>query len=189
MSRPAPPINRSAPGSGKGVDRFKRQMTPEGKAKLSELAKKRHAESDGKGFGRGQQKPGTKPRRGPSKARVAQLVAEAAREKENAERIIDVFKDGIASTQQMHIRLKAAEAWIKVEQDDAKLSLKENDADHVQRSREELLELLTGKLSEGPAAALLRRQLAEQSESTQIDDDIIDVDAEDVEEFDDGDEE
>lgn len=179
MSRPAPPINRSDPGSGKGADKLKRQQTPEARAKLSEIAKKRHQESDGKGFGRGLTERGSKPKRKPSKARIAQLVAESAREKENAEKIIEVFKDGVADTQPMSIRLKAAEAWIKVETENAKIQLNEDANESIQRDRGELLQMLSGKLMNGPAAALLRKQLAERAES---EGDIIDVDPDDVEE-------
>jgi hypothetical protein len=93
------------------------------------------------------------------------LVAQAAREKKNAEDIIDVFKDGIKDTQPAHIRLKAAEAWLKIESDDAKLRLQEEETASVQRDRGELLELLAGKLAGGPTSALLRRQITEHVES------------------------
>jgi hypothetical protein len=112
---------------------------------------------------------------------VAEMVAQAAREKKAVDDIIDVFKDGIQPTQPMHIRLKAAEAWIKVESDDAKLRLQEEEHSSIQRDRQELLELLAGKFTNGTTGLLLRRQLTERIESEIDDADVIDGEAEDIE--------
>lgn len=177
MSRPAPPTTQSAPGGGKSASKFKRRLSAEQRGNLSEVAKERHRQSDGHGFGRGQQKPGTqKPLKKSSEARAAALVAEAARDQKNAQAIIEVFKDGVANSQPMHIRLKAAQAWIDVEQKDAALRLKENESDQLQRGREELLELLAGKFTGGPTAALLRKQLAQRVDLQEDLDNDIDPD-------------
>lgn len=165
MGRPAPPIKQSSPGGGKNTAKFKRRLSPEERGNLAEVARKRHQESEGRGFGRGTQKPGTQKRsKKASEARAAALVAEAARERENAQAIIDVFKDGIHSSQPQHLRLKAAMAWIEIEQKDAALRLKEEESDQLQRGREELLQLLAGKFTDGPTAALLRKQLMQNND-------------------------
>jgi hypothetical protein len=155
--RPRPQIPRST-GSGTDVARLpkKRHITDEGRQRLSEIATERHRNG---GF---QKQPGSKPRK-PSKKRVAARVAAAAREKKNAQAIIDVFKDGVHPSQPMNIRIKAAEAWIKVEQDDAKLRIRESDSEGQQRDREELLSLLSERLTTGHAAMLLRKQLESES--------------------------
>lgn len=157
-TRPRPQLGERPPqGSGKGVARFQRHVPDSERERLSEAAKKRHAEG---GF-----KPSGKPRkpRQPSKRRVAQRVAEAAREKKNAQAIIDVFKDGIHPSQPISIRLKAAEAWIKVEVDATKLALREEGEESQRLGREQLIELISEKLTNGHAAVLLRQQLEEQA--------------------------
>jgi hypothetical protein len=104
-------------------------------------------------------------------------VAEAAREKRTADMIIDVFKDAIQPTQPTHIRIKAVETWLRVEAEDAKLTLKEADQESQHRDREELLDILSQKLTTGHSAMLLRRQLEQQ---TEIPDVVIEGYAEDV---------
>lgn len=180
MGRPAPPTNLSPAGAGKGVAKFKRTMSLEGRERMSKVAQQRHQQGDGHGFGRGLTKPGTPPKRKHRrKTRVAEQVAQAAREKRSADAIIDVFRDGVSDNQPMHIRLKAAEAWLKVESDDAKLRLQEEETNSIQRDRQELLELLAGKFTSGTTGLLLRRQLAERADSEILD--VIEVEAEDVE--------
>jgi hypothetical protein len=166
MSRPRPPIS----DSGKGRSRLPRHVSYEGRQRLSEIAKRRHAE-DG-GF---VAKPGSKPRkkRKGKQDRVAQLVAEAARDKKNAAAIIEVFKDGIHPNQPMTTRLKAAEAWLGIEREEAKIALKEATQESEHRDREELLSILTEKLTSGHTAAMLRRQIEQYGgqvvESTAVD--------------------
>jgi hypothetical protein len=169
-TRPRPPVTDSGPGQGLGaVTPFKRQVSPEGRQRLSELATQRHRQG---GF---QKSSDGKPRR-PSnskkkaKRRVSARVAEAAREKKTAQNIIDVFRDGIHPNQPMSVRLKAAEAWIKVEQEDAKLRLKEEAEEGVRHDRAELLEVLSNKLTSGHSAMLLKKQLDERAG---IDSDVI----------------
>jgi hypothetical protein len=154
-----------------GSSKFTRErhVSDEGRQRLSEIATERHRNG---GF---QKKPGT-PRRKPSKKRIAARVAAAAREKKNAQAIVEVFKDGVHSSQPLSIRLKAAEAWIKVEQEDTKLMLREAADEGQAMDRAQLLTLLADRLTTGPAADLLRRQIESESgitdavvESTAID--------------------
>jgi hypothetical protein len=171
--RPAPPT-----GAGGTVRRHEtitnqqRGMTgptEAGRRRLSELAKARHAaggfqkSADGKGRT-------AKPRQKKfTKRRVATMVAEAARDKRQAEQIIDVFRDAIHPTQPTHIRLKAAEAWLKIENEDAKLSMQESESESVKRDRVELIQVLSEKLTSGPSALLLQRQLEQQAEIIEAD--------------------
>lgn len=134
----------------------KREMSPEHRQKLSQLAKERHARGElgGAKFG----KLGGRPKRD----RAAKRVAESAQDDATAKQIINVFKDAIAPDQPMGIRLKAAEAWLGVEREEAKVAIQEADSDSKQHSREELIELLSHKLSSGPAAAIIAKQLDQE---------------------------
>ena len=157
-----------------GNGRKKRELTPQAREKLSRLAKERHAAGKfgGREFGR----LGGRPR----KERAARRVAEAAEAEENARRIIAVFKDAIAPDQPMSIRLKAASAWLDVERQEATLALQEADSDAKHHTRDELLAMLSQKLTSGPAATILRRQL--EAETGITDAQVIDTDSEVVEE-------
>jgi hypothetical protein len=154
MSRPAPPIppDRS---SGTAAAKLPRMgPSEEGKQRLSELAKARHRAG---GF---KKAPGrSKKPRGQSRQRIATMVAEAARETKSANQIIDVFKDAIQPTQPMHVRLKAAETWLRVEHEDAKLQIREAATASEKKDRAELLDLLSKKLTSGHSAFLLQKQL------------------------------
>ena len=143
-------------------------MSPEAREKLSRLAKERHARGEfgGAKFG----KMGGRPR----KARAADRVAQAAQEDPTARQIIQVFRDAINPAQPMSIRLKAAEAWLGVEREEAKIALQEADTTAKQHSRDELIALLAGKLTTGPAAMILRKQL--ESETGIIDAEVVDTD-------------
>lgn len=160
-TRPRPAIGKSPePGKGNGAAKFTRNhVSPEGRERLSELAKRRHAEG---GF---QKIPGGGKKRAkkPSRARIARMVAESAREKKNAQNIIEVFKDGIDSNQPMHIRLKAAEAWLKIDLEDEKLALKEDATESEKLGRDQLLNLLSEKLTSGHAANMLRSQIEDRT--------------------------
>lgn len=177
-TRPRPPISGSSSG---GVEKFKQpHVSDEGRQRLSELAKQRHQQGgfqkSGDGLKPAKPKP-AKPRK-TKKRRVAARVAEVAREKKTAQSIIDVFRDCVHPSQPANIRLKAATEWIKVEQEDAKLQLKEADSENQQRDREELLGLLSTRLTTGPAAILLRRQIESQAGIT--DGEVIDGHAHDA---------
>lgn len=132
----------------------KKNLSPEAREKLSKLAKERHAAGKfgGKEFG----KLGGRPR----KDRAAARVAEAAQLDENARKIIQVFEDAVDDTQPIGIRLKGAELWMGTEREEAKISIREEEKDAKQHSREELLEILSKKLTDGPAAQLIAKQLA-----------------------------
>lgn len=172
-TRPRPPISGS---SSSGVEKFKRQhVSDEGRERLSELAKQRHQQGGFQKSGDGR-KP-AKPRK-TKKRRIAERVADAAREKKTAQDIIDVFKDCVHPSQPANIRLKAATEWIKVEQEDAKLRLKEADSENQQRDRGELINLLSTRLTTGPAAVVIRRQLESQAGIT--DAEVIDGHAHDA---------
>jgi hypothetical protein len=175
-TRNRPPIIPSRPGEGKGAEKFKRRVSQESRQRLSEIATQRHRQG---GFKKSSDEPPRAPKRAPSQRRIAARVAEAAREEKAAQDIIDVFKDGIDSRQPINIRLKAAEAWIKVEQDDAKLQLREADSAGQQRDRGELLSILAGRLTQSHSAGLLRRQIEERSGITDAEE-VIDVDATDL---------
>jgi hypothetical protein len=136
------------------------RLSPEARDKLSRLAKERHAEGrfGGSEFG----KLGGRPR----KDRAAKRVAEAAQEDENARKIIKVFQQAVAeinpvtgNANPMSIRLKAAEAWLSAEREEAKVSLQEQAEDSKQHSREELLAMMAEKLTSGPTSNILRRQI------------------------------
>lgn len=162
MIRPAPPVPPDTrPGAGKGAAKLPRPgPSAEGRQRLSELAKARHRAG---GFVKSADGGARTPKRKPSKRRVATLVAEAAQQEKNAQAIIDVFKDAIQPTQPTTIRLKAAEAWLKVEGEDAKQMLREADIESQKRDRAELLDILSEKLTTGHAALLLRKQLEQQA--------------------------
>lgn len=110
------------------------------------------------------------------------MVAAAAVEEKTAQDIIDVFKDGIASTQPLQIRLKAAEAWLKVDQEHAKHELKTERSEAEQMDREGALAFLATALTDGHAATLIRKRLERENIP---DADVVDVEAEDVTDLDD----
>jgi hypothetical protein len=80
----------------------------------------------------------------------------------------------------MSIRLKAASAWLDVERQEATLALQEADSDAKHHTRDELLAMLSQKLTSGPAATILRRQL--EAETGITDAQVIDTDSEVIEE-------
>lgn len=133
----------------------KKQMSPEAREKLSRLAKERHARGEfgGPQFG----KLGGRPR----KDRAARRVAEAAQEDQTARKIIEVFKDAIQPDQPMNIRIKAAEAWLGVEREETKTQILEEDHDIKKHSREELLEILASKMTQGPIADIMKAKQIE----------------------------
>lgn len=137
-------------------------MSPEARENLSRIAKERHARGEfgGAEFGR----LGGRPR----KPRVAKRVAEAAQTEEMAEQLIAVFRDAVQPDQPTHIRIKAAEALIAIEAAEARIAMAEEEHEAKTHSREELLAILSGSLTEGPIAALLRRQQDIETEAVEI---------------------
>src|SRR5690606_29979822 len=143
----------------------------EAREKLSQLAKKRHAEGrfGGPKFGR----MGALARK---QNRVSRRVVAAAQEEETAKASINVFRDAISPDQPISIRLRAAEAWMNVEREEMKLQLQEDESAHRQHSREELINILSQKLTSGLSAQILRRQI--ESETGVTDADVVDADVE-----------
>ena len=132
-----------------------RELSPEAREKLSKLAKERHARGEfggreiGKLGGKAKHKAVTK------KKRITKRVAEAAMEESNGRAIIEVFKDAIHPSQPMHVRLKGATAWADIAMQSAKFDLTEEAQQQQQLSRDELIKVLSEKLSNGPAAQLI----------------------------------
>jgi len=153
-----------------------RELSPEAKERLSELAKKRHAEGKfgGEKFGKmgGRPKGGSK-----KKQRITKAVAEAAEEEKNKNAIIQVFKDAIHHNQPMTVRLKGAQAWAEIAAQHQKMELSEEAQNQAQHSREELIDILKGKLTSGPAAAIIRGQL--EAETGIVDAEVIEEDEHD----------
>jgi hypothetical protein len=101
-----------------------RELSPEGKEKLSQLAKQRHAKGEfgGAKYGR----LGGRPRGGSKKKqRITKAVAEAAEEEKNKNAIIEVFKDGIHPNQPISVRFKAATAWANIAFQQGKMEVAE----------------------------------------------------------------
>lgn len=96
----------------------------------------------------------------PRKKRASEVVAEEAQKQ--GEQIAKVFKDGIADNgiNSIPTRLKAAEAFLGVEQKEAKLQMEEDE--HYNRmGKEELHDHLAAKLKENPLLAdIFRKMLA-----------------------------
>lgn len=148
----------------------KKQYSPETLEKLSKLAKQRHAE--GKLGGREFGKLGGRPR----KERATKAVAEAARDEEARQQLIDVFKDGIHPSQPMATRLKAAEAWLRVDEAEGKAEIQEQEMSDRNRSRGELLDILAEKLTTGASAQLLAQRLMPAQDDDVVDADVVEDD-------------
>lgn len=138
--------------------KVRRELSPEARQKLSDLAKERHR----KGIW-GTPEQGAKGRAVPRqrKKRASEYVAEAAQLQ--ARDLVAVFKDAIDKGQPMGTRLKAAQAWLELEQSEYKMELQVEAASAQQHSRDELIAILAEKLTAGPAAQILRRQLEQEA--------------------------
>lgn len=137
------------------AEKPKKNFSPEARQKLSDLAKQRHAE--GKMGGAKYGAMGGRANR--KKDRISKRVAEAAEEQSEANKIIDVFKDAIDPSQPMGIRLKGAQAWVDISVQHGKFELQEEAHDAAQHSREELIEMLSKKLTSGPTANVIRKEI------------------------------
>jgi hypothetical protein len=145
------------------------ELTPEGRERLSRLAKQRHASGrfgDPVVNGRkgGRPKGGSR-----KKARISKRVAEAAAEDRNSLAIIQVFKDAIHPNQPMTVRLKGAQAWADIAAQHQKMELSEQAQEQAQHSRQDLLSLLSEKLTTGPTATILRGQIESETGITEAD--------------------
>lgn len=139
------------------------ELTPEGRERLSRLAKQRHA-SGAFGDPVANGRKGGRPRGGSKKKqRISKRVAEAAAEDRNAMAIIQVFKDAIHPNQPMTVRLKGAQAWADIAAQHQKMELSEQAQEQAHISREDLLKLLAQKFTSGPTANVLRGQIESQT--------------------------
>lgn len=151
------------------ADKSKRNFSPESRQKLSDLAKQRHADGKlgGADFGA---KGGNTPRKS---KRISKKVAEAAEVDRTARQIIEVFKDAIDPNQPMSVRLKGAQAWVEIAVQHGRLEIQEEAHESSQHSREELIEMLSKKLTQGPTATVIRKQIEEyntiEGEAVEID--------------------
>jgi hypothetical protein len=146
------------------VPQIKRKghLSPEARQKLSELAKERHRTGVWKPPSQEDRAKGLQsPKRRNKKKRASEYVAEAAQLQ--AAEIVAVFKDATDKSQPMGIRLKAAQAWLEVEQGEFKMTMQEEAASAQQHSRDELIAILAEKLTAGPASQILRRQLEHET--------------------------
>lgn len=106
------------------------------------------------------------------KDRISKRVAEAAEEQRQADQIIEVFKDAIDPSQPIGIRLKGAQAWVDIAVQHGKFELQEEAHEAAQHSREELIQMLTKKLTSGPTASVIRKQI---EENTVVDAEVIEI--------------
>lgn len=136
-----------------------RNFSPDSKQKLSDLAKQRHA--DGKLGGPKYGSMGGKSVK--KKDRISKRVADAAQEERQAKKIIEVFKDAIDPSQPISVRLKGAQAWVDIAVQHGKFELQEEAHEAAQHSREELIEMLSKKLTSGPTGTVLRKQIEEHN--------------------------
>lgn len=153
------------------AEKPKKNFSPEARQKLSDLAKQRHAEGKlgGAKFGSMGGKAKGK------KDRISKRVSDAAQEERQAAEIIEVFKDAIDPSQPIGIRLKGAQAWVDIAVQHGKFELQEEAHEAAQHSREELIQMLTKKLTSGPTGNVLRKQIEEH---TVVDADAVEVDDE-----------
>lgn len=144
----------------------KNHISPEGREKLSRLAKERVEKGvmGGAKFG----KKGGRPR----KPRASQEVAEEARKA--AQDLVQVFKDGIDPEKPMGTRLKAAELWLGIEEKEAKLQLAEEKQDE-QLDRDEIIKRLAQGLLSGAVGAAMRQEAVRVPNEAEADEDIVDA--------------
>lgn len=151
------------------AEKPKKNFSPEARQKLSDLAKQRHAE--GKLGGAKYGSMGGKAAK--KKDRISKRVAEAAEEVRQADQIIEVFKDAIDPSQPISVRLKGAQAWVDIAVQHGKFELQEEAHDAAQHSREELIEMLSKKLTSGPTGNAIRKEIESK---VAIDGEIVEID-------------
>lgn len=140
------------------------QISEEERRRRSELAKQLHQKGK---FG-GKQPGSGRPR----KKRASEIVAEQARAE--ADEIIQVFRDSIRSDNPASVRLNAAKEWLKIEQSEADLQLKEErQLDGLTTGQ--LVEMIMGRLSRVQQfGGVLPEDLANLLESSHEDTQLID---------------
>lgn len=144
-----------------------RELSPEAKQKLSMIAARRHRDGELKPPGHeNSRKGGLTAGRGRSKRsqRITARVAEAAEDERNAQAIIEVFRDAIHPNQPMSIRIKGAETWARIAAEHHKTEVAEIAQQGAQKSRDELIAILSEKLSSGPTANLIRGQIPSETD-------------------------
>lgn len=151
------------------AEKPKKNFSPEARQKLSDLAKQRHAEGKlgGPKFGAMGGKAKGK------KDRISKRVADAAQEETQASQIIEVFRDAIDPSQPIGIRLKGAQAWVDIAVQHGKFELQEEAHEAAQHSREELIDMLTKKLTSGPTANVLKKQIESKAI---VDGEVVELD-------------
>jgi len=149
-----------------------RELSQEGKQKLSEIAKDRHKNGkfDSAEMARRGRLGGRKPKK---KQRITKAVAEAAEEEKNKAAIIEVFKDAIHPNQPISVRLKGATAWAEIAASHHKTEIAETAHQQAQHSREELIAILQEKLTTGPARDIIQRQLEGSTPDIIIDGTVV----------------
>jgi hypothetical protein len=144
------------------ADKRKREIKPETREKLRQLALERHKE--GKFGGAQYGKLGGRPRK--VKREALDAVSEAANT--HQEEIINVFRDAVADNQPIAIRLRGAESWLNTQKEQSKLTMQEEEAEQKQFDRAQVIELLSEKLTSGPAGHAIRERLESTVDSTAI---------------------
>jgi len=131
-------------------------MSPEGRERLSKLAKQRHAEGKlgGAKFGKLGGRGNTREKR-----RAAADLAEAIRDPELVALMKKTLKDSQSDERPMKQRLDGLKLAMEIEREDAKLVLAEERAEAEQLDRTALIEALRERLTTGPAAMMIRNQL------------------------------
>lgn len=91
--------------------------------------------------------------------RATELIAESAAE--DAEKIRDVFRDGIDASNPIGVRLQAAKEYVKIEESDIKRDLEERKAEFDAMNKETLVENITAMLDRLNAAGQIASEVEE----------------------------
>lgn len=142
-------------------------ITPEERKRRSDLAKRLVAEGKIGGAGRGQGR-----KRIP---RASEIAAEKARA--HAPEIVQAYIDALDPSQPAATRIKAADSWLRLEQTEADLQLREKRQLEALSTND-----LIGEITERFSAIRRAGGLGLLPEG------VMDIDAEDIEELDDDDE-
>lgn len=153
----------------------KHNMSEEGRQKLSELAKQRHAEGKlgGKEFGRLGGRGNTREKR-----LAAADLAEAIRTPEMVEAMKKTLIDSQDPDRPFKQRLDGMKLAMEIERENAKFELSKERAEGEKLDRATLIKLLAGKLSNGPVAPMIRAQLETESiaDADVIEGEVVDGD-------------
>ena len=146
------------------------QISDEERDRRSKMARELHAK--GKFGGR---QPGSGR---PKKKRASEIVAEHARAE--ADNITEVFRDSIRPDNPASVRLNAAREWLKIEQSEADLQLRE-ERQLEGLSTTQLVEMIMGRLSRVQEfGGVLPEELAgllEEPETQVIEPESVEIDS------------